>query len=202
MVIEVYCGPTICALRRKYSVVLAVGMMAPTKLRDALTEKTMPSWEHTEAPIVAHQPPPHRPLSPSLTVDMALPRSNYDPRRVCINPFPNISLGKHRRTIGIYLAGGLVRSAAPLAFRQTDLPAFSFLHPSRQPVTWFTATVCSRELDVPRCRNSLRTRPFAVRGAADSPARPRLLRRLATRHLFPLGNDRHQPHRQGPSAGT
>ncbi|KAI0715934.1 UPF0220-domain-containing protein [Cerioporus squamosus] len=38
---------------------------------------------------------------------MSIPRSNYDPRRVCINPFPAISLGKHRRTIGIYLAGGL-----------------------------------------------------------------------------------------------
>ncbi|KAJ3474843.1 hypothetical protein NLI96_g12223 [Meripilus lineatus] len=38
---------------------------------------------------------------------MSLPRHNYDPRRVCINPFPNISLGKHRRTVGIYLAGGL-----------------------------------------------------------------------------------------------
>lgn len=42
---------------------------------------------------------------------MSLPRSNYDPRRVCLNPFPNlnISFGKHRRTIGVYLAGGLVR---------------------------------------------------------------------------------------------
>ncbi|EJC97479.1 UPF0220-domain-containing protein [Fomitiporia mediterranea MF3/22] len=40
---------------------------------------------------------------------MSLPRSNYDPRRVCINPFPNIDLhlGKHRRTIGVYVAGGL-----------------------------------------------------------------------------------------------
>ena len=40
---------------------------------------------------------------------MSLPRSNYDPRRVCLNPFPNWSLGKHKRTMGIYLAGGLVR---------------------------------------------------------------------------------------------
>ncbi|KAG6829619.1 hypothetical protein H0H92_004026 [Tricholoma furcatifolium] len=40
---------------------------------------------------------------------MSLPRSNYDPRRVFMNPFPelNISLGKHRRTIGVYLAGAL-----------------------------------------------------------------------------------------------
>jgi len=38
---------------------------------------------------------------------MSLPRANYDPRRVCLNPFPNITLGKHRRTIGVYLAGAL-----------------------------------------------------------------------------------------------
>ncbi|OSX61206.1 hypothetical protein POSPLADRAFT_1182367 [Postia placenta MAD-698-R-SB12] len=38
---------------------------------------------------------------------MSLPRSNYDPRRVCLNPFPVLNIGKHRRTIGIYLAGGL-----------------------------------------------------------------------------------------------
>ncbi|KAI0043355.1 UPF0220-domain-containing protein [Auriscalpium vulgare] len=40
---------------------------------------------------------------------MSLPRSDYDPRRVCVNPFPflNISLGKHRRSVGVYLAGGL-----------------------------------------------------------------------------------------------
>ncbi|KAI0313559.1 hypothetical protein OF83DRAFT_1065289 [Amylostereum chailletii] len=40
---------------------------------------------------------------------MALPRSNYDPRRVCVNPFPalDFSLGKYRRTAGVYLAGAL-----------------------------------------------------------------------------------------------
>jgi len=38
---------------------------------------------------------------------MSLPRSNYDPRRVLLNPFPAFNLGKHRRAIGIYLAGGL-----------------------------------------------------------------------------------------------
>ncbi|KII87978.1 hypothetical protein PLICRDRAFT_112370 [Plicaturopsis crispa FD-325 SS-3] len=38
---------------------------------------------------------------------MSLPRSNYDPRRVCLNPFPDVNLGKHRRTVGIYLAGAL-----------------------------------------------------------------------------------------------
>ena len=42
---------------------------------------------------------------------MSLPRSDYDPRRVCLNPFPfldKLNLGKHRRTFGVYLAGGLV----------------------------------------------------------------------------------------------
>ncbi|EAU89485.1 hypothetical protein CC1G_07711 [Coprinopsis cinerea okayama7 len=38
---------------------------------------------------------------------MSLPRSDYDPRRVCLNPFPNFTLGKHKRTIGVYLAGAL-----------------------------------------------------------------------------------------------
>ncbi|KAF7338886.1 hypothetical protein MSAN_02211800 [Mycena sanguinolenta] len=38
---------------------------------------------------------------------MALPRANYDPRRVCLNPFPDIDFGKYRRTVGVYLAGGL-----------------------------------------------------------------------------------------------
>ncbi|TEB24252.1 UPF0220-domain-containing protein [Coprinellus micaceus] len=38
---------------------------------------------------------------------MSLPRANYDPRRVCLNPFPELTLGKHKRTIGVYLAGAL-----------------------------------------------------------------------------------------------
>ncbi|KAJ7312239.1 hypothetical protein DFH08DRAFT_927126 [Mycena albidolilacea] len=37
----------------------------------------------------------------------SLPPSSYDPRRVCLNPFPDIHFGKHRRTVGVYLAGGL-----------------------------------------------------------------------------------------------
>ncbi|KAK7053830.1 hypothetical protein R3P38DRAFT_2852395 [Favolaschia claudopus] len=32
---------------------------------------------------------------------------NYDPRRVCLNPFPDIDFGKHRRTVGVYTAGAL-----------------------------------------------------------------------------------------------
>lgn len=42
---------------------------------------------------------------------MSLPRADYDPRRVCVNPCPNFTpgLGKHKRTVGVYLAGALVR---------------------------------------------------------------------------------------------
>ncbi|KAJ6473265.1 hypothetical protein C8R45DRAFT_1012823 [Mycena sanguinolenta] len=38
---------------------------------------------------------------------MSLPPSNYDPRRVCLNPFPDVDFGKYRRTVGVYAAGGL-----------------------------------------------------------------------------------------------
>jgi hypothetical protein len=41
---------------------------------------------------------------------MSLPRSNYDPRRVCLNPFPEFTLGPHKRTAGVYIAGALVRT--------------------------------------------------------------------------------------------
>ena len=42
---------------------------------------------------------------------MSLPRADYDPRRVCVNPCPNftLGLGKNKRTVGVYLAGALVR---------------------------------------------------------------------------------------------
>lgn len=72
---------------------------------------------------------------------MSLPRSDYDPRRVCLNPFPNVELGKHRRTVGIYLAGALVRtpffSSPNLALITRNLP------------------VRPGKLDVPRCSHSL-----------------------------------------------
>lgn len=44
----------------------------------------------------------------STASNMSLPRANYDPRRVCLNPFPEFTLGKHKRTVGVYLAGALV----------------------------------------------------------------------------------------------
>ncbi|KAJ7835434.1 hypothetical protein B0H14DRAFT_3871053 [Mycena olivaceomarginata] len=42
---------------------------------------------------------------------MSLPPSNYDPRRVCLNPFPDIDFGKHRRTVGVYAAVCLCKLA-------------------------------------------------------------------------------------------
>lgn len=47
--------------------------------------------------------------SQTYSNSMSLPRADYDPRRVCLNPFPEFTLGKHKRTIGIYISGALVR---------------------------------------------------------------------------------------------
>ena len=72
---------------------------------------------------------------------MSLPRSDYDPRRVCLNPFPflsNINIGKHRRAFGVYLAGGLVSPALP---PQTMPPLFD---PLTRPYA-----VLPRNLDIP-----------------------------------------------------
>ena len=164
---------------------------ATTKLRSAAAPCAVHLQRRPTLPN-SHHLAPHPRL---LALHMALPRSNYDPRRVCINPFPNVSLGKHRRTIGIYLAGGLVRPTAPLLCRYADLSTcylrLILCHWILSPI----AVVRSGELDVPRCRHPLRTRPRAVRRAAGAAARTRLLRRLATRHLFPPGDDRNQPHR-------
>jgi len=38
---------------------------------------------------------------------MSLPRSSYDPRGVCIIPFPTVALGQHKRAICVYAAGAL-----------------------------------------------------------------------------------------------
>lgn len=74
----------------------------------------------TTVSTVTSPRPPTIPLDssspPSTTVQlptMSLPRSNYDPRRVCLNPFPELTLGKHKRTVGVYLAGALVCTPQP-----------------------------------------------------------------------------------------
>jgi hypothetical protein len=38
-----------------------------------------------------------------------LTHANYDPRRVCVNPFLEIDFETHRGSGGVYIAGGLVR---------------------------------------------------------------------------------------------
>ena len=80
---------------------------------------------------------------------MSLPRGNYDPRRVCLNPFPEFTLGKHRRTVGVYLAGALVGLALsaciPFDWYIVSLPLqtghfwtlpFSLLTPKRPTVPY------------------------------------------------------------------
>ncbi|KAF5311043.1 hypothetical protein D9619_007678 [Psilocybe cf. subviscida] len=75
----------------------------PSRLREAMGSHGSTNTSGT---------PGHTAFSTTSTTSapwtrMALPRSNYDPRRVCLNPFPEITLGKHRRTVGVYLAGAL-----------------------------------------------------------------------------------------------
>lgn len=41
---------------------------------------------------------------------MSLPRADYDPRRICIIPFPTVPFLKHKRSVGVYTAGALVSS--------------------------------------------------------------------------------------------
>jgi hypothetical protein len=64
---------------------------------------------------------------------MSLPRSDYDPRRVCVNPFPflnNVNLGKQRRTFGVYVAGGLVSPTPPFP---VPYPLYPLTHHSYYP---------------------------------------------------------------------
>ena len=84
----------------------------------------------------------------SLPPCMSLPRANYDPRRVCLNPFPEVSLGRHKRTIGIYLAGALV---SPLTLSHRGAPRS---HPN--------IPVRLGKLDVFRCRHPLRPRTLSL----------------------------------------
>ena len=53
-----------------------------------------------------------RPLAQPPT--MSLPRSDYDPRRVCLIPFPTVALAQNKRTVGVYVAGALVRFQPPM----------------------------------------------------------------------------------------
>ena len=87
---------------------------------------------------------------------MSLPRSDYDPRRVCVNPFPflnNVNLGKHRRTFGVYLAGGLVSPTLPLPRSVPTDPSFVLPH---------LPLVLSWTLDILRCRYPLGARASTI----------------------------------------
>lgn len=94
--------------------------VVPLKIR---VETEVQVWEdttpnshdlHSTTSTVSATSPRH-PQSPSshflstssARTFMSLPRANYDPRRVCLNPFPEFTFGKRRRAIGVYLAGAL-----------------------------------------------------------------------------------------------
>ena len=116
----------------------------------------------------------------TLLYQMSLPRSNYDPRRVCLNPFPEITLGKHRRAMGVYLAGALV---------------CSHVKQSQYAIT-LMSLVCSCELDVLGCCNSIRACQVTVgitsRFGSSCPC---YLRRLDSGHLFVARIPDYQSHR-------
>ncbi|KAH0581208.1 hypothetical protein H2248_012326 [Termitomyces sp. 'cryptogamus'] len=69
------------------------------------TVSTVESPSQPRHPSVS--PPPQSATRWLSFSTMTLPRSHYDPRRVFVNPFPEFSLGRHRRTVGVYLAGAL-----------------------------------------------------------------------------------------------
>ncbi len=120
---------------------------------------------------------------------MSLPRSDYDPRRVCLNPFPfleKFNLGKHRRAFGVYLAGGLVSPFLP----PSTLPFPTLAH--------LVSPVLARNLDVPRRRHPLRPRAPPCQRAELPRAGARLLRGLGPRAVLPARHPRRQPDRQGP----
>ncbi len=75
-----------------------------------------------------------------------LPRTDYDPRRVCLNPCPNLTLGKYRRTIGVYLAGALVCLLSFRAKIHQNNKCYCIFCVSRSSLL-----VCAGELDVPGC---------------------------------------------------
>jgi hypothetical protein len=121
-----------------------------------------------------------------LFLTMSLPRGNYDPRRVCINPFPELTLGKHKRTIGVYLAGALVRPSQFKSNKKADIL-------TRSP----TFLVRTSQLDIPRRRCPLRTCHYAMGRPSPSPHH---LHRLAPRTIIPHWHAHRQPNRQGPNS--
>ena len=120
---------------------------------------------------------------------MSFPRSNYDPRRVCLNPFPDLNLGKYRRTIGIYLAGALVSSSLPCVLLLNPRQIAIFQCP---PVAHHIVRL--GQLDILRCCHPICSRPFSLWRSSDPPSRTRNFCRLGSRHLLAHRNAYHQPH--------
>jgi len=113
--------------------------------------------------------------SAARNTHMSLPRSNYDPRRVCLNPFPNVDLGKHRRTVGVYLAGALVR----FFFIITPNDLFSDLFLSSRWQIGRSLTPLS-SLRMPRPRGGIRQSPIHPCMSPLSIGFPASARSLAT----------------------
>ena len=88
--------------------------------------------------------PKPSPLSPCTC--MSLPRAHYDPRRVCLNPFPEFSIGKHRRTIGIYAAGALVGFRFLFCIR--SLLSSGIVRPGELDILRRRYSFCPRSLSV------------------------------------------------------
>ena len=155
---------------------------------------------------------------------MSLPRADYDPRRVCMNPCPNftLGLGKQKRTVGVYLAGALVcpfRSTNGFRTRNSSHVSLGSLSPLAE---WILLTVilrdCGRscvrvclgsrgrtsfvvhprQLDVPRRRDPLRARPTPTRDGTCVGACH--FRRLDPRNLLSPRHARRQLDRQGPGS--
>lgn len=118
----------------------------------AQSPTTTPPFTRRAVTAVSPDDTTHKP-SPSLRRPylesgmMFSSNSDYDVR-VCLNPCPNFTLGKHRRTIGVYLAGALV-----------CLLCFFFLpkiHNANNSYTPFLASlVCAGELDLLGCRRAV-----------------------------------------------
>jgi hypothetical protein len=83
---------------------------------------------------------------------MSLPHSQYDPRRVCIIPFPTLPFLKHKRALGVYAAGVLVRNLE----RTNQLPLIDYDYSLRLPTgfSWMLAFY-HRMLALPRTRHTI-----------------------------------------------
>lgn len=133
---------------------------------------------------------------------MSLPRADYDPRRVCVNPCPNFTLGfgRYKRSLGVYLAGALVRTFRshhpfptrkripkpqtnrPFIFGSFSLRALWVILRGLMTVILRPRLVHHRQLDLPGCCDPLGARKTRARHGTGIGARH--VRRLGPRDLF------------------